>query len=124
MGRCSRLADVWARVGRPGPTVSVRCGVGPTGWGYGELDSIGVCLSFVGRTGVRTRFWKFSFFFSAFFPSFIFGLFFLINGIMMVFFLCVKRWGFHVGAIMAVLFCDVGGTIGFPLGVVVLLVWV
>lgn len=65
-----------------------------------------------------------SLFFFRFFSIFYFWAFFLINGIMMVFFLCVKRWGFHVGAIMAVLFCDVGGTIGFPLGVVVLLVWV
>lgn len=83
----------------------------------------GVSL-FRGEDGCQDALLEILFFFSAFFPSFIFGLFFLINGIMMVFFLCVKRWGFHVGAIMAVLFCDVGGTIGFPLGVVVLLVWV
>lgn len=59
-----------------------------------------------------------------FFPLFFHLLFLGFFSLLMVFFLCVKRWGFHVGAIMAVLFCDVGGTIGFPLGVVVLLVWV
>lgn len=89
--------------------------MGPTGWGFRGVG-FGVSLSFVGRTGVRTRFWKFSFFFSRLFSRpFSFCAFFyigwLISGfsLLMMAFLWEKRWGFHVGAIMAVLFCDVGG---------------
>lgn len=115
MGRCSRLADVWARVGRPGPTVSVRCGCGAHGTGVS--GSWIRCVSlFRGEDGCQDALLEILFFFSRLFSRpFSFCAFFyigwLISGfsLLMMAFLWEKRWGFHVGAIMAVLFCDVGG---------------
>lgn len=87
---------------------------GPRDGGFGELDSVCLSLSWGGRVSGRAS--GNSLFFSRLFSRpFSFCAFFyigwLISGfsLLMMAFLWEKRWGFHVGAIMAVLFCDVGG---------------